>query len=95
MGMDTREAAKALEVTESMLHHHLSAARREIAQTYEGLCSLVSEQGVCYQCKGLRDADIDTGKSQIMHDVFWQRTKEIEDTGAGSIEPEICCGQDN
>ncbi|MEO1226594.1 MAG: RNA polymerase sigma factor [Pseudomonadota bacterium] len=121
MGMDTREAAKALEVTESVLRHRLSAARREMTQTYEGLCSLVSKQGICYQCKGLReaapearrgepapsietmverlaiarDADIDTGKSQIMHDVFWQRTKEIEDTGAGSVEPESDCGQDD
>ena len=121
IGMDTREAAKALEVTESVLRHRLSAARKEMTQTFDGLCSLVSKQGICYQCKGLRDAapearrgepvptidtmverlaivrnaDIDTGKSQIMHDVFWQRTKQVEDAGLGSAEPESDCGLDD
>ncbi|MEM7443849.1 MAG: RNA polymerase sigma factor [Pseudomonadota bacterium] len=120
MGMDTREAAKALEITESVLRHRLTAARKEMAETYEGLCSLVSKQGICYQCKGLRDAapearrgepvptidtmlerlaivrdaDIETGKSQIMHDIFWQRTKDVEDAGLGSVEPESDCGLD-
>lgn len=118
MGLDTREAAKALEVTESVLRHRLSAARTTMTETFEGLCSLVSKKGICYQCKGLReaapearrgppvptidslverlaivrDADIDTGKSQIMHDVFWQRTKQIEEAGIGSVEPDSECG---
>ena len=36
----------------------------------------------------------ETGKSQIMHGVFWQRTKEVKDTGAGPIEPESDCGRE-
>jgi RNA polymerase sigma-70 factor (ECF subfamily) len=120
MGMDTRRAAKTLEITESVLRHRLSAARKSMVETYDGLCSLVSKTGICYQCKGLREAapearrgepvptidsmverlaivrnaDIDTGKSQIMHDVFWQRTKAIEDEGLGSVEPDSDCGLD-
>lgn len=121
MGLEAREAAKALAITDSVLRHRLSAARKAMTETYDGLCSLVSKQGICYQCKGLREAapearrggpvpsidslverlaivrgaDIDAGKSQIMHDVFWQRTKEIEDAGIGSVEPDSDCGQDD
>lgn len=33
-------------------------------------------------------------KSAALHDLFWRRTKEIEDKGLGSIEPQSGCGQD-
>ncbi|MGH8558701.1 MAG: hypothetical protein ACRESZ_14845 [Methylococcales bacterium] len=56
LGMTAREAAVALGVTESVLRHWLTSARKEMEQRYEGLCSLVNKGGVCYQCKGLRDA---------------------------------------
>ena len=50
-----REAAKILDITESVLRHHLAAAREAMKQTYEGLCSLVNKQGICYQCSGFRN----------------------------------------
>ncbi|NNG05082.1 MAG: RNA polymerase sigma factor [Inquilinus sp.] len=55
-GMSNREAAAALGVTQSVLRHHLARAREAMTQAFEGLCSLVNKQGVCYQCKGLREA---------------------------------------
>jgi RNA polymerase sigma-70 factor (ECF subfamily) len=50
------EAAKALDVTTSVLRHRLTAARAEMQLRYQGLCRLVSKSGVCYQCEGLRAA---------------------------------------
>lgn len=42
----------------------------------------------------VRRADIDCGASQAMHDLFWRRTKALEESGAGSTVPETDCGQD-
>ena len=118
LGMNGREAASALGVTDSVMRHHLSTARREMEQRFEGLCSLVNKGGVCYQCKGLREAtpearqggaipavesldarlavvaqaNIDAGCSQSLHDLFWRRTKELEDSGRGSPIAETACG---
>ncbi|HEY8080030.1 MAG TPA: sigma-70 family RNA polymerase sigma factor [Labilithrix sp.] len=50
-----QDAAKALGVTESVLRHHLDAGRKKLTDTYEGLCALVNKNGVCYQCRELRD----------------------------------------
>lgn len=50
-----RDAAKILDITESVLRHHLAAGREAMKETYEGLCSLVNKQGVCYQCSGFRN----------------------------------------
>ncbi len=55
-GLSNREAAQILDVTESVLRHQLSSARRAMESTYEGLCALVNKQGVCYQCSGFRKA---------------------------------------
>ncbi len=33
-------------------------------------------------------------KSAALHDLFWRRTKEIEEKGLGSTEPQSDCGQD-
>jgi RNA polymerase sigma-70 factor (ECF subfamily) len=55
LDQSNHEAAKTLGVTESVLRHRLAAGRRVLADEFEGLCSLVNKQGVCYQCKGLRD----------------------------------------
>ncbi len=49
------EAAKMIGVTESVLRHHLEASRKQMEASYEGLCALVNKNGVCYQCKELRD----------------------------------------
>jgi RNA polymerase sigma-70 factor (ECF subfamily) len=119
MGMTAREAASALGITDSVLRHRLTSARNEMEQRYEGLCSLVNKRGVCYQCKGLRDAtptprqgrdvtllrdlderldivrraNVDEGATQAMHDLFWRRTKELEESGRGSPIPESDCGK--
>lgn len=117
--MSNREAAKILGFTESVLRHKLSAARRHMTVTFDGLCSLVSKSGICYQCVGLRqvapearrgedpfdihefadrlaivrDSTPGGGPCQVMHDLFWRRTKELELAGEGSVEPESDCGQ--
>jgi len=41
----------------------------------------------------VRDADFGTGSMARFHDVFWRRTKEIEESGAGSTEPLSTCGR--
>lgn len=51
-----REAAKILDITESVLRRHLADARRSMIKTFEGLCALVNKQGVCYQCSGFRNS---------------------------------------
>jgi RNA polymerase sigma-70 factor (ECF subfamily) len=120
LGLSGREAAHALGITDSVMRHHLASARDAMSQRFDGLCSLVNKGGVCYQCKGLREAtpaerqggaipsvadmesrlavvrsaDIDTGASQMLHDIFWRRTKELEDSGRGSPVAETDCGQD-
>jgi RNA polymerase sigma-70 factor (ECF subfamily) len=38
-----------------VLRHHLAAGREAMKDTYEGLCSLVNKQGICYQCSGFRN----------------------------------------
>ncbi len=60
MGLTNQEAADALEISESVLRHHLSDARHTMQQRFEGLCSLINKEGVCYQCKALRDATPET-----------------------------------
>lgn len=55
LDLSNREAATALEVSESELRHRLAAGRRVMADEFEGLCSLVNQNGVCYQCIVLRD----------------------------------------
>jgi len=120
MGLSNREAANTLDLSESVFRHTLSEARRTMEHAFDGLCSLVNKNGVCYQCKGLRDtapedrrgdlipsvssfddrlaivreANIDAGRSQPMHDVFWRRTAEVEGRGEVSDTPQTECGQD-
>ena len=55
LSMSGREAAKCLEVSESVYRHHLAAGRKTMRDTYEQRCALVHKGGVCYQCKHLRD----------------------------------------
>lgn len=53
--LSAREAAAVLDVTESVLRHHLSARCRAMQETFEGMCALRGTTGVCYQCTGFRD----------------------------------------
>jgi RNA polymerase sigma-70 factor (ECF subfamily) len=117
--MSAREAATALGVSDSVLRHRLAAARNSMQERFEGLCSLVSKTGVCYQCKGLQMIAPDDRKGgpipdlddfidrcavvrdckstsmEQLHNVFWRRTKPIEEQGLGSTEPQSDCGTDN
>jgi RNA polymerase sigma-70 factor, ECF subfamily len=121
LGLPAREAATSMGLSESSFRHVLSRARTTMEQTYEGLCSLVNKTGVCYQCKGLREAappgreggpipvmqsfedrldivrraNVDSGVSQALHDLFWRRTSEVEDAGTVSDSPESGCGEED
>jgi RNA polymerase sigma-70 factor (ECF subfamily) len=53
MEFSNREAANVLGSSESVLRHRLSAARQAMESRYEGLCALVSKNGICHQCSGL------------------------------------------
>lgn len=53
--LTNREAAEALGVSESVLRHHLSAARGEMERHFRGTCALVNKAGVCCQCSALRE----------------------------------------
>ncbi|MCV0429144.1 MAG: RNA polymerase sigma factor [Roseibium sp.] len=118
MDLSAREAANVLGISDAVLRHRLSAARRAMQDKFEGLCALVGKQGICHQCAGLKMAaegkdsrnnfpDIsafadrmaivrlsEPGSMTRLHDIFWRRTKEIEETGTGSIDPVSGCGEE-
>ena len=56
LGFTNQEAADILGISEPVLRHQLSAGRRSMEKTYEGLCALVNKQGICWQCSGFRKA---------------------------------------
>jgi RNA polymerase sigma-70 factor (ECF subfamily) len=56
MDFTNAEAARALDLSEGALRGRLTSARATMTEAYDGLCALVNKTGVCYQCKGLRDA---------------------------------------
>jgi RNA polymerase sigma-70 factor, ECF subfamily len=45
------------------------------------------------RCAIVRDADFGTGSMARFHDVFWRRTKEIEEAGTGATVPLGDCGR--
>jgi len=123
LNLTSMEGDKVLGVTESVFRKHLTHARSTIQEKYERLCALVNKEGVCYQCKGLRDgfpekrkgpwrgaldtgldfelrmnivrsANIDKGKSQIMHEIFWKRTLEQEQKKMGDESAVANCGHE-
>jgi RNA polymerase sigma-70 factor (ECF subfamily) len=55
LGHSNGEAARLVGISESVLRHRLAAARRSMEAAFDGLCGLVSKQGVCYQCAELRE----------------------------------------
>jgi RNA polymerase sigma-70 factor (ECF subfamily) len=108
LGFTSTEAASILEVSEPVFRHRLSAARAKMIGDFDGLCALVNKSGVCYQCKGLREAageghrgpdlvqiqvapglavnaeslfdarvaivrnaDLETGRTRVVHDLFF------------------------
>lgn len=55
LGLSNAEAAAHAGVSQSVLRHRLSDARKHMQRSFDGLCAIVAKQGVCYQCSGLRD----------------------------------------
>jgi RNA polymerase sigma-70 factor, ECF subfamily len=55
LGFTNEEAAGILSISEPVFRHRLAAARAKMTGDYEGLCALINKEGVCYQCKGLRE----------------------------------------
>ena len=86
--LSAREAAAALGVSDSVLRHRLAAARNSMQERYEGLCSLVSKQGICHQCKGLQMIAPDEKKGDAFPDVedFIDRCAVVRDCKTTSME---------
>lgn len=55
LGFIGAEAAAMLNVSESMLRHMLADARAKMTADFDGLCALINKQGICHQCRGLRE----------------------------------------
>jgi len=55
LGFTAQEAAAILDVSEPVFRHRLSDARAKMIQDFDGLCALINKEGVCYQCRGLRE----------------------------------------
>lgn len=55
LGFTAREAAAMIGISEPVFRHRLAAARRTMAEAYEGLCRLITKTGPCWQCRGLRE----------------------------------------
>ena len=55
LGFSNEESAKMIEVSEPVFRHRLSSARSKMTRDFEGLCRLVSKEGACWQCRGLRE----------------------------------------
>jgi RNA polymerase sigma-70 factor (ECF subfamily) len=115
--MSAKEASTALGISDSVLRHRLGAARSAMQDRFEGLCSLVSKTGICYQCRGLREIAAEDRRGgpipdlqdfqarcdvvrkckstsmQELHTLFWQRTRDTEQRGIGSAQPESDCGK--
>jgi RNA polymerase sigma-70 factor (ECF subfamily) len=49
-----REAAKILEISESVFRHRVRDARQKMTRIFDGLCALVNQKGICHQCSQLR-----------------------------------------
>ncbi|MGP1394659.1 MAG: RNA polymerase sigma factor [Inquilinaceae bacterium] len=49
--------------------------------------------GLAQRMAIVRSADPVCGRTRALHDVFWRRTKEIEEAELGSTEPISDCGQ--
>ena len=58
-GLSTKEAARAVGVSDSVLRHRLAAARKAMREGFEGLCALVDKRGACRQCSNFKGAPVD------------------------------------
>lgn len=55
LGFTAQEAAGILAVSEPVFRHRLEAARGKMIEDYDGLCALINKEGLCHQCRGLRE----------------------------------------
>jgi RNA polymerase sigma-70 factor, ECF subfamily len=55
LGFTAGEAAAIMRVSEPVFRHRLAAARGTMIGEFEGLCALINKEGVCHQCRGLRE----------------------------------------
>lgn len=86
MEFSAREAAEALNVSDSVMRHRLSAARQQMETRYDGLCALVSKTGMCHQCEGLAAAAQAVGGSSTpLPDV---ETLAVRFAAARTVDPE-------
>jgi len=53
--LENREAATIMGLSESQFRHRVRQGRETIQERFDGLCALVSKEGVCYQCNNLRE----------------------------------------
>lgn len=60
------EAARMLAISEPVLRHRLSSARRQMTEHFEGLCQLINKTGRCYQCATLRDFAPEGFRSELI-----------------------------
>jgi RNA polymerase sigma-70 factor, ECF subfamily len=117
LGFTAQEAAGILGVSEPVVRHRLAAARAKMITDYEGLCALINKQGMCHQCRGLREvaeeghrgpdmvqievapgvavnpeslfdarikiareADLESGNTRPMHDLFFNNLSNREES---------------
>ena len=48
-----KEIAQIIDQTEAMVKYYLHVGRSKMIEIFDGRCSLISKQGVCYQCTEL------------------------------------------
>jgi len=122
LGFSNEEGARILKVSEPVFRHRLSAARKTMTESYDGLCQLVNKGGACWQCRGLREvtpelnrgadlvqievapgvavtpenlfdarlqivreADLEDGRTRLLHDWFFEVTTLQEDGGRREV----------
>jgi RNA polymerase sigma-70 factor (ECF subfamily) len=60
------EAARMLGVSEPILRHKLSSARRQMTEHFDGLCQLINKTGLCYQCVTLGEFAPEGSRSELI-----------------------------
>lgn len=69
LGCSNDEAARIVGVSESVLRHRLSSARKRMQSEFENLCALVNKQGACWQCPGLREFTPEQNRGEPVPDI--------------------------
>lgn len=82
-GFKVREIAQIMSQTEAMIKYYLRVGRRKMIDVFEGRCSLINKQGICYQCTELngifnpkQDTQEELVKIQMVRDAADQ-SKEV------------------